>query len=110
MVHSPVCSNATRELSVNPNLTLGDLIRRLKASDLRLKAPSLTKADSTLYMQKPKFLEQATRPNLDKPISELVDDDDEITVTDAIFPGDVALTLKLSYSLDEPGTFEAEPS
>ncbi|KAJ8603835.1 hypothetical protein CTAYLR_000271 [Chrysophaeum taylorii] len=101
----PVCSGATRDLAVNPNLTLADLIKSLKASDLRLKAPSLAKADSTLYMQKPKALELATRPNLTKTLSELVDDDDEITVTDPVFSGDVALSLKLNFSLDQPTVF-----
>lgn len=101
----PVCSNAARELTVNPGLTLGDLIKQLQASDLRLMGPSLAKADGTLYMPKPKSLEEATRPNLDKALADLVDDDDEITLTDPVFPGDVALTLKLTFSLEAPQTF-----
>lgn len=96
----PVCANASREVVVNPNLTLEDLVEHLKSDKFRLKAPSLAKADATLYMQKPKFLEQATRPNLTKSLSELLDDDDEVTVTDPVFPGDVALSLKISFSLD----------
>lgn len=102
----PVSTDTPKTFYVNPDLTLSDLIKRLVASDLRLKAPSLAKANATLYMQKPPALEAATRPNLAKPLSALLSDDDHITLTDPVFPGDVALTLHISFSLDEPATFE----
>uniref|UniRef100_A0A7S3JQ98 NEDD8-activating enzyme E1 catalytic subunit n=1 Tax=Aureoumbra lagunensis TaxID=44058 RepID=A0A7S3JQ98_9STRA len=98
-----VCSASIRTLSVNPATTLAGLISHLtQDSGLRLKQPSLTKSDSTLYMQNPKALEAATRPNLTKQLSELIQDDEEITVTDPVFVGDLALTLKISYSLETP--------
>ena len=65
---------------------------------LKLKAPSLATADATLYLRKPKSLEAATRPNLDKPLSSLVSNNAEITVTDPVFPGDVALTLRVCFA------------
>ncbi|KAH8062734.1 NEDD8 activating enzyme [Aureococcus anophagefferens] len=99
----PITSARVRTLAVAPTMLLGTLIESMCGpdSDLRLKAPSLTTASQSLYMRKPKALEAATRANLGKPLSELVADDDEITVTDAIFPGDVSLTLKLSFECEE---------
>jgi ubiquitin-activating enzyme E1 C len=49
-------------------MLLGELIEQLTV-DVRLKAPSLTTAEHSLYMRKPKVLEQATRPNLEKSLS-----------------------------------------
>mmetsp|Transcript_7743 Transcript_7743/g.25422 ORF Transcript_7743/g.25422 Transcript_7743/m.25422 type:complete len:478 (-) Transcript_7743:69-1502(-) len=98
----PVCSTRVRVVPANPSSTLRGLVAHLQTSDLRLKSPSLTKADATLYMQKPPSLEEATRPNLDKQLAELLKDDDELTVVDPVFSGDLALTLQISFSLDEP--------
>ncbi|KAJ1456384.1 hypothetical protein M885DRAFT_517912 [Pelagophyceae sp. CCMP2097] len=97
----PVCSTTTRVVSCSPNMLLGELIEQLTV-DVRLKAPSLTTAEHSLYMRKPKVLEQATRPNLEKSLSELVADDEEVTITDPIFPGDAALTIRISFVLDAP--------
>lgn len=98
-----VCCGATRTIKISPDTLLGELIAMITGpdSELRLKAPSLVGANKTLYMRKPKSLEQTTRPNLEKPLSELLEDDDEITVTDPVFPGDVSLTIKLSFCLDD---------
>jgi len=98
----PVCSGATRVLRLSPATLLGEMVDSLVSdSDLRLKAPSLATSERTLYMRKPKALEAATRANLEKPLSELLHDDDEITVTDPVFPGDVALALKVSFELPD---------
>ena len=101
-IDCPVCSTTLRTVAVNPATTLKGLISKLQTSDLRLKSPSLTKADGTLYMQKPPFLEKATRPNLQKVLSELINDDDEITIVDPVFSGDIALTIQISFCLTEP--------
>ena len=47
------------------------------------------------------MLEEATRPNLEKPLSSLLSDDADITVTDPVFPGDVSLTLKISFAMED---------
>jgi len=82
----PVSSSKVRTVSVLPTTTLNQLIQQLCDSegDLRLKAPSMTASKNILYMQKPPALETATRPNLDKPLSELVEDGEEIAVTDPV--------------------------
>lgn len=45
-------------------------------------------------MQAPKVLQEATKPNLEKKISELVDDGEFITVTDAALPVSLQLCVK----------------
>jgi len=98
----PVCSSSAQTLTVNPATTLEGLIHVLTTGDLRLKAPSLTKPDATLFMQKPPSLRAATEANLTKPLSELLNDDDTLTIVDPVFSGDLALTLQVSFSLDQP--------
>lgn len=64
------------------------------AANLRLKRPSIvTNTGTTLYMQKPPSLEQMTRPNLNKPLQELICDGEELTITDPSFPSDMSLGL-----------------
>ncbi len=83
----PVCSTSVRKMSVSPNKTLNELLQSLREGDLRMKSPSITAAGSgqTLYMQKPPALEKATRPNLDKALNVLIQDGEELTVTDPMF-------------------------
>jgi ubiquitin-activating enzyme E1 C len=45
-------------------------------------------------MQAPKVLEEATRPNLVKKISDLVEDGEYITVTDVALPVSLQLRIK----------------
>ena len=94
----PVCSSCVRTVTCSTTKTLGELVSDLCEEPLKLKAPSLATADATLYLRKPKSLEAATRPNLDKPLSSLVANNAEITVTDPVFPGDVALTLRVCFA------------
>jgi len=64
--------------------------------DRQLKKPSLRTASETIYMQAPKPLEQATRPNLEKPLATFVEDEeDEITVTDQALP--ISLQLRITW-------------
>jgi len=93
----PVCTSTVRKLTVKPTSTLNELIQTLRDGDLRLKNPSLTSGSGkTLYMQKPPALEKATRPNLDKVISSLIQNGEELVVTDTMFP-DINLTLLVSF-------------
>lgn len=94
----PVSSSKVRTLTVIPTMTLNELIHQLADSegDFRLKAPSMTTSKSVLYMQKPPALNAASRPNLDKPLSELVDEGEEIAVTDPVLQH-VHLSLALRF-------------
>jgi ubiquitin-activating enzyme E1 C len=94
----PVCTNAVQKLTVTRATTLTELLQLLREGSLRLQAPSLTSGSgTTLYMQKPPALEKVTRPNLDKAITTLVQEEEEILVTDPILES-INLTLRIQYS------------
>ena len=97
----PVSSATIRKMKVRAGITLRELLANLKTGDLRLKAPSITAAGSakTLYMQKPLSLEKKTRPNLDKSLSSLVNDGEELTITDPMFPG-TSVGLSIAFDKD----------
>jgi ubiquitin-activating enzyme E1 C len=61
-----------------------------------LKKPSLRTTEKTLYMRAPPPLEEATRPNLEKKLSELFPSGTELSVTDAALP----LNLRLIVTYD----------
>lgn len=94
----PVCTSTVRKIHVSASITLNELIQHhLKESSLRLSAPSIVSASGkTLYMQKPPALEQATRPNLDKPMSALIGNGEELSVTDPLLVS-IALSLAIYF-------------
>ena len=89
----PVCTASIRKVTMAPTATLGELLQTLVDGDLRLKKPSIVSSSDTLYMQAPPALEAMTRPNLDKPLSDLIDSGEELTITDPVFPGSKSLGL-----------------
>ena len=93
----PVCTATVRKITLGKDDTLNQLIQLLRDGDLRLHSPSLTTVSKTLYMPKPPALELATRPNLDKPLSSLIEPGEEITVTDPLLE---SITLSLSITFD----------
>jgi len=96
----PCCGARQRTIELGRDATLRDLVEMLvsdEALGLRLKSPSLSCEDKTLYMQKPVALEKATRANLDKLVCALVAEGEAVTVTDPVFPGDVSLSLSLAF-------------
>ena len=93
----PVCTSTTRKMTIGAQTSLNELMQQLRDGDLRLKSPSITSGSGkTLYMQKPPALEKATRPNLDKPLSSLIANGEELAVTDPMFP-DINLTLSITF-------------
>ena len=86
----PVCTSKVRTVTVSRRTTLNELLQKLCENNgsgslnLRLKAPSMTTAGKLLYMQKPPALNASTKPNLDKALSELVAEGEEIAVTDPV--------------------------
>ena len=64
---------------------------------MRFINPSATTdSHKTLYMTSPKALEQATKPNLNKTLGELIQDGENITVTDEAL-ADTALALTVNF-------------
>ena len=53
--------------------------------DSQLKKPSIRTGEKSLYMQMA-GLEEQTRPNLEKKLGDLVEDGEEILITDRSFP------------------------
>jgi len=91
-----VSGKETHKIELSKEATLNELIQMLKEGSLRLGMPSMTTADKTLYMQKPPALEKATRKNLDKPVSSLIDADEEIVVTDPVLQS-INLSVAISF-------------
>ncbi|SAL96330.1 hypothetical protein [Absidia glauca] len=92
----PVCGNDSLSAELDPTMTLADLVEWLMENpETLLKKPSLRTASRSLYMQAPPVLEQATRANLEQPISAFLDSGDVVTVTDVALP--VSLQIKVKW-------------
>jgi ubiquitin-activating enzyme E1 C len=94
-----VCSgDKMKMMEIQRDYTLMNLIDALMEDpELQLRQPSITSATKTLYMQKPPALEQSTRSNLAKTLSELVEPDEVLSVTDPLFPPGVVLSVSLKF-------------
>lgn len=115
----PVCGGESLELSIHPEVTVEQLIEMLterqnmyvffpSSVTLRLlvlltlfilsqiKKPSLSTSTTQIYLQAPPQLEEATRPNLEKMVSELVPNGGEVAVTSSSLP--FSLSLRISYN------------
>lgn len=97
----PVCGNLARNIDIDPFLTLGEFIESLAARpEAQLKKPSISSGEGkTLYWQSPASLELQTRPNLDKRIGELVENGEEIGVTD---PSLATVSFKFRLKFSKP--------
>ena len=62
----------------------------------QIKKPSLSTPTKNIYLQAPPQLEAATRPNLEKEVSEFVPDGGEVTVTATSLP--FSLSLCITYT------------
>jgi ubiquitin-activating enzyme E1 C len=92
----PVCGSNSIKITVPKSWTLQELIDSLmERRDVQLKKPSLRSASTSLYMRAPAFLEQATRPNLEKKLEELLVDGDSVVVTDEALPVSIELKVTL---------------
>ena len=98
--HCPVCSQNVIQLQASGKQTLREFIQTKLtggSSSLRLTSPSLAASSGkTLYMPKPPALEQATRPNLDLPLSSLIADGEEVTITDPLLES-TAITVQVRF-------------
>uniref|UniRef100_M4BYL0 NEDD8-activating enzyme E1 catalytic subunit n=1 Tax=Hyaloperonospora arabidopsidis (strain Emoy2) TaxID=559515 RepID=M4BYL0_HYAAE len=93
-----VCSLQQRTLHVDADsMTLQNLIDHLCGDNFWLSKPSISSGSANLFMQGPPSLRAATSPNLDKTLRELVKDGESLTITDAVFVGDMALSLQIVF-------------
>uniref|UniRef100_A0A1D1XTA4 NEDD8-activating enzyme E1 catalytic subunit n=1 Tax=Anthurium amnicola TaxID=1678845 RepID=A0A1D1XTA4_9ARAE len=94
----PVCGNERVAMEISKEITVEDFIEHLKEKqDVQLKKPSLSHANTgeKIYWQSPPVFEQKTRSNLEKKLIEMVEQGDEITVTDTTLP--FSLQIVISY-------------
>lgn len=90
----PVCGGETMDVHAKPDWTLERLIEWLiEKQDVQIKKPSLSSAGKQLYLQAPPQLEEATRPNLEKKLSELLEPGAQIVVTSSTLPFNLTLRL-----------------
>jgi NEDD8-activating enzyme E1 len=105
----PVCGDTSLEISISRDWTVENLIEMLEEkqgmyvihvsglgfyslfmpllfADSQIKKPSLSSGTTQIYFQAPPQLEEATRPNLQKKVSELVEDGSDILVTASSLP------------------------
>jgi ubiquitin-activating enzyme E1 C len=111
----PVCGGESVEISISRDWTVDRLVEMLvEKQDMyvvsllmscvrdvpaltvmtsQIKKPSLSTPTKQIYFQAPPQLEEATRPNLEKKVSELVPDGGEITVTASSLPFNLSLRI-----------------
>lgn len=65
----------------------------LSTSHSQIRRPSISFGPKNLYLQAPPQLEQATRPNLEKTLNELMMSGDVLTITDAGLPFSLSLAV-----------------
>ncbi|KAH6918356.1 NEDD8 activating enzyme [Coprinopsis sp. MPI-PUGE-AT-0042] len=93
----PVCGGEALDISVSAETTVENLIDLLmERQDIQIKKPSLSTPTKQLYFQAPPQLEEATRPNLEKKLSEFVPAGGEVTVTSTSLP--FSLSLRVQYT------------
>ncbi|KAM0788121.1 hypothetical protein ACM66B_001287 [Microbotryomycetes sp. NB124-2] len=93
----PVCGGESVEIEQPGTASLQDLIDvLLERQDLQIRRPSLAVGAKNLYLQAPPQLEQLTRPNLEKTLTELFASGDVLTVTDAGLPFSLSLQVNLT--------------
>lgn len=91
-----VCGNNLQHMTVSGEKTLDEFIELLReAPDIKANKPSLRGEESNLYFQQPPQLEQMTRGNLSKPLNELIENGEKITVSDKNLPFPVIVKVQL---------------
>ncbi|KAK3112624.1 NEDD8 activating enzyme [Teratosphaeriaceae sp. CCFEE 6253] len=93
----PVCGNLPKDLSLDPEGTLEDFVESLAVRpESQLKKPNLRTEAKSLYYSTPAGLEESTRPNLKRKLGELMEDGEEIAVSDPAFQ--IGFRYKVRFS------------
>lgn len=96
-----VCGNLPKMVTIPRWYTLNDFIENViknehSGNNIDITTPSIRTAAKSLYMQFPEMLELQTRANLDKKMTELVKEYEEIVVTAPEIP--ISLKIKLTFA------------
>lgn len=89
----PVCGGEALSIEFPLNATLQDLLDQIS---VRAPRASVAAADRPLYMRSPPGLERATRSNLTRTLSELIESGSELTVTDPSMPFSMRVTVRFA--------------
>ena len=93
----PVCGNLPKDLSLDPEQTLQELVESFaERPESQLKKPTLRTGEKSLYFSSPASLEEQTRPNLKRKLKELLEDGEEVAVSDPAFT--IAFRYKVHFS------------
>lgn len=93
----PVCGNLARKMTVDPEMTLEAFIETLgERPEAQLKKPSMRTEERTLYQRFPPQLEEQTRANLKRKLRELLEDGQEVAVSDPAYT--IAFRYRLEFS------------
>ncbi|KAK8850667.1 hypothetical protein IAR55_004587 [Kwoniella newhampshirensis] len=90
----PVCGGESLTADVGRDWTLERFIDSLIArQDLQISRPSLSTSRGALYWPSPPDVHEATKPNLEKLLVDLLIEDDGITVLDPALPVSLSITV-----------------
>ncbi|KAF2096649.1 putative NEDD8 activating enzyme [Rhizodiscina lignyota] len=90
----PVCGITAKKIEVDGEMYLRNFMDLLaEMPDAQLKKPTIRTEGQSLYYQAPASLEEATRHNLSKKLSELLSSGDEVAVSDPAYTIDFRFQL-----------------
>lgn len=93
----PVCGNLPRDLTINPDTTLQELVDSFaERPESQLKKPNMRTEEKTLYYSAPESLRTQTEGNLKRKLSELLADGEEMAVSDPAFAIDFRYKVRFS--------------
>lgn len=93
----PVCGNLPKDLTVDPEQTLEELIESFAARpESQLKKPTLKTEEKSLYFPYPPSLEEQTRPNLKRKMKDLLSNGEQLAVSDPAYP--ISFRYNVSFS------------
>lgn len=93
----PACGNLPKDMVVDPQSTLGDLVESFaERPEAQLKKPNMRTEAKTLYYSAPESLREQTAPNLKRKLGEMLDDGEEMAVSDPAFAIDFRYKVRFS--------------
>lgn len=82
----PVCGNLPKDLTAPGDQTLQELVDSFaERPEAQLKKPNLRTGEKSLFYSSPEGLRRQTEGNLNKKLSELLEDGEEVAVSDPAF-------------------------
>jgi ubiquitin-activating enzyme E1 C len=93
----PVCGNLPKDLPLSSDTTLGELVESFaERPEAQLKKPNLRTEEKSLFYSTPDGLREQTAPNLKRKLGELLEDGEEMAVSDPAF--DINFRYKVRFS------------